>query len=131
MPNGQIANNLILWSRPMLTSMLFSGELVLTLLAHAAWQAGLLALVVLGLTRLLGGQLQPRWRFGIWLIVFARLAVPVLPEASWSVFQIVSSAGTLRVKSLVDAPTAISTPIIDDQMKGYSDELPVNENNDT
>ena len=48
-------------------------ETVLTNVVHAAWQAGLLALIVLAFTWLLRSRLQPRWRFALWLVVFARL----------------------------------------------------------
>src|SRR5207247_7093339 len=70
----------------MIAPLLSRAELLLVLLTHAAWQAGLLALVVLAIAWLLRGRLDPRWRFALWLVVFARLAMPILPAASWSLF---------------------------------------------
>ncbi len=55
-------------------------------LLHASWQAGVLALVVLAVTAVAGRRLDPRVRFGLWLLVFVRLAMPVVPAAPWSMF---------------------------------------------
>ena len=63
---------------------------VLTWLVRAAWQAGLLAAIVLVITWFMGTRLHPRWRFALWVIVFVRLAAPVLPAAPWSAFRLVS-----------------------------------------
>jgi beta-lactamase regulating signal transducer with metallopeptidase domain len=73
----------------MIDPLLSRAELLLVLLTRAAWQAGLLALIVLALTWLLRGRLDARWRFGLWMVVFARLAMPILPAAPWSVFHFV------------------------------------------
>ncbi len=54
---------------------------------HATWQASVLAAIVLLVSFCCRRRLDSRWRFGLWLVVFARLALPVLPGASWSVFQ--------------------------------------------
>ena len=55
-------------------------------LLHASWQAGVLALVVLAVSAVAGRRLDPRVRFGLWLLVFVRLAMPVVPAAPWSMF---------------------------------------------
>ena len=55
-------------------------------LLHASWQAGVLALLVLAISLIGGRRLDPRFRFVLWLVVFARLAMPVVPTASWSMF---------------------------------------------
>jgi hypothetical protein len=64
-------------------------ELVLARVAHASWQAALLGLLVFGASWVLRGRLAARWRFGLWLIVLGRLALPVTPAAPWSVFRLV------------------------------------------
>lgn len=87
----------------MFASWFLDAELLLRWLSHAAWQAGLLAAAVLALTWLLGRRLQPPWRFALWLIVFARLALPVLPEASWSVFRIVPTLGASQAATAVSS----------------------------
>ena len=74
----------------MIQALLANAEFVLAWLVQAAWQAGLLAAAVIVLTWLLGSWVPARWRFALWLVVFARLALPVLPSAPWSSFQLVS-----------------------------------------
>jgi beta-lactamase regulating signal transducer with metallopeptidase domain/5-hydroxyisourate hydrolase-like protein (transthyretin family) len=69
------------------TSVFSLLEIALMSIVHAGWQAAVLGAVVFIVCRLLGKSLQPRWRFALWLIVFARLALPVVPTASWSLFQ--------------------------------------------
>lgn len=54
--------------------------------------ASLLALVVLGLERAVGRRLAPRWRYGLWLVVVARLVLPVAPESHLSLFNLVDFA---------------------------------------
>jgi beta-lactamase regulating signal transducer with metallopeptidase domain len=53
---------------------------------HASWQGAVLALLVLAISLVCGRRLDPRWRFVLWLVVFARLALPVLPSSPWSMF---------------------------------------------
>jgi beta-lactamase regulating signal transducer with metallopeptidase domain/5-hydroxyisourate hydrolase-like protein (transthyretin family) len=54
--------------------------------ATASWQAAILGLLVFVVTRLLRDRLEARWRFGLWLVVLARLALPATPQAPWSLF---------------------------------------------
>jgi beta-lactamase regulating signal transducer with metallopeptidase domain len=56
--------------------------------AHAA----ILAAVIFGLERTLGRHLSPRWRYGLWLMVVARLLLPVAPESHLSLFNLVDLA---------------------------------------
>jgi beta-lactamase regulating signal transducer with metallopeptidase domain len=55
-------------------------------LVHATWQAGLLAVIVFVATRCAGDRLRANWRFALWLVVFARLAIPWIPSTSWSLY---------------------------------------------
>ncbi len=55
-------------------------------LLRASWQAGALVLVVLAAQRLLARRLPPRWRYALWLIVLARLLLPVSVPSPASVF---------------------------------------------
>jgi beta-lactamase regulating signal transducer with metallopeptidase domain len=95
-------------SRSMFQALLDGAEFALSWLIHAAWQAGLLAAAVLALTWLLRSRLQPRWRFALWLVVLARLALPVLPAAPWSAFQLVSIRSTPQRAAIVDSSTTLS-----------------------
>lgn len=56
--------------------------------AHAA----ILGLVVWVLERTLLRRLPPRWRYGLWLLVFARLLLPIAPASSLSLFNLVDLA---------------------------------------
>lgn len=76
-------------------------ETALAYTVHAGWQAAVLGLVVWGACRLLGKSLQPRWRFALWLIVFVRLALPVLPAAPWSLFEL---AAVTRQEPAIEMP---------------------------
>ena len=49
-------------------------------LVEVSWQVAVLALCVLAATALVGRRLTPRWHLALWLVVAARLCVPVLPE---------------------------------------------------
>ncbi len=63
------------------------------------WLTGLLltsghASVLIGLVLLVqtvfGKWLTPAWRFNLWLLVVARLLMPVVPSSRWSVFNVLS-----------------------------------------
>ena len=54
---------------------------------EASWQASVLAALVLLLQGAFRGRLNPRWHHALWLLVVARLLLPVLPESALSLFQ--------------------------------------------
>jgi beta-lactamase regulating signal transducer with metallopeptidase domain len=54
---------------------------------EASWQASVLAALVLLLQWAFRGKLNPRWHHALWLLVVARLLLPVLPESALSIFQ--------------------------------------------
>lgn len=56
--------------------------------AHAA----ILAVVVWSLERTVLRRLPPRWRYGLWLLVFARLLLPIAPASPLSLFNLVDLA---------------------------------------
>jgi beta-lactamase regulating signal transducer with metallopeptidase domain/ankyrin repeat protein len=56
---------------------------------QASWQGAALALVVLIVQRSLGSRLPGRWRNALWLLVVARLLLPALPHARFSVYNFV------------------------------------------
>jgi beta-lactamase regulating signal transducer with metallopeptidase domain len=55
-------------------------------LVHATWQAGVLAVIVFAVTHCAGARLRANWRFALWLVVFARLAILWVPSAPWSLY---------------------------------------------
>src|ERR1035437_4780032 len=55
-------------------------------LLKASGQAAVLILLVLTVQWAFGRQLGPRWRYGLWLLVVARLALPWTIPSSVSVF---------------------------------------------
>jgi beta-lactamase regulating signal transducer with metallopeptidase domain len=74
-----------------------------SLMWRASWQGAILAVVVLALIALLGRWLTPAWRYGLWLVVLARLALPVVPTASWSVW---------RLTDAIPVNASIATPVV-------------------
>jgi beta-lactamase regulating signal transducer with metallopeptidase domain/5-hydroxyisourate hydrolase-like protein (transthyretin family) len=74
------------------TAPLTALETATSWLAHASWQAALLGLLVFVVAWALRGRLEARWRYGLWLVVLARLALPITPPAPWSLFRLVPSA---------------------------------------
>ena len=59
-------------------------------LLKASWQAAVLILLVLAVQWAFGRRLSPRWRYGLWLLVVARLALPWTIPSSVSVFNLLS-----------------------------------------
>jgi len=57
-------------------------------LLKASWQAGVLIVLVLAAQWALGRRLSPRWRYGLWLLVVARLALPWTLPSSFSLFNV-------------------------------------------
>ena len=67
----------------------------LSLLLKASWQAAVLILLVLALQWAFGRRLSPGWRYGLWLLVALRLALP------WTV---PSAVSLFNFTSLISAP---------------------------
>jgi beta-lactamase regulating signal transducer with metallopeptidase domain len=51
-------------------------------LLRASWQAALLALLVLAAQWAFQKRLTARWRYALWLLVLARLALPAAPSSA-------------------------------------------------
>ena len=70
-------------------------------LLKASWQAAVLILLVLAAQWAFGRRLSPRWRYGLWLLVVARLALPWTIPSPISVFNLLSySKASAAVASL-------------------------------
>ena len=63
---------------------------------EASWQAGVIALVVLIVRRLIGSRLSPGLRYGLWLLVVVRLLMPELPQSPASLYNAAPSAAVFE-----------------------------------
>jgi len=63
---------------------------------EASWQAGVIALVVLIVRRLIGKRLSPGWRYGLWLLVVVRLLMPEMPQSPASLYNAAPSAAVFQ-----------------------------------
>jgi bla regulator protein BlaR1 len=70
-----------------MSTLPFALERIFRTVWEISWQASLIALAVLVIQRVFRRWLNPRWRSALWLLVLARLLLPVLPEAPWSAHQ--------------------------------------------
>jgi beta-lactamase regulating signal transducer with metallopeptidase domain len=87
-------------------------EMPLQAVFQSVWQTSLAAtvLIVLVMLALLvsRNRFPPRWRYGLWLLVLARLLWPVTPPASFSIFNLAHglwpSTGAVAVAPSTAAP---------------------------
>lgn len=79
-------------------------------LLRASWRATVLVAVMLLLQRLLRRWLTPRWRHALWLIVVARLLLPVAPASSWSLSNVTPALpARLIARARVTPPSPLPT----------------------
>lgn len=69
-------------------------------LLRSSWEASVLAIVIYGTQMLLRRTLSARWRFALWLLVVARLCLPVLPPRPFAL-------PTLRLAGDTSAPLSL------------------------
>lgn len=85
------------------------------LLLKASWQAAVLIVLVLAMQRLLGRRLRPSWRYGLWLLVVLRLALPWTFPSAVSLFNLLSlpdvSNSLTRVVSRWKIPAASDSQV--------------------
>ena len=72
-------------------------------LAKASWQGAVLVILVLAVQWAFGPRLKPQWRYGLWLLVLIRLAVP------WTVPSPMSLFNLLTFPSTVSSPGMLAT----------------------
>lgn len=58
---------------------------------QTTWQAGVLAGLILLAQGLLRKKLSAGWRYGLWLLLVARLLMPATPQSALSIFNLVRS----------------------------------------
>ena len=87
-------------------------------LLKASCQAAVLILLVLAVQRAFGRQLSPRWRYGLWLLVVVRLALPWTMPSSVSVFNLLNlpnasaAVAKLRATPKAQGPLALSAAVV-------------------
>ena len=74
---------------------------LLEALWRASWQAALIAVVLLALQAVLRDRLAARWRHALWLLVFVRLALPVLPRSPTSALNWIDARADALLAPLV------------------------------
>jgi beta-lactamase regulating signal transducer with metallopeptidase domain/uncharacterized GH25 family protein len=80
-------------------------------LLKATWQASVLIGLVLAAQWLFRKQLTPRWRYSLWLLVVARLALPFAPESGLSVFNCFRSFHTpAALPTVATVQKTVNTP---------------------
>lgn len=100
-------------------------------LLKASWQGAVLILLVLAVQWAFGRRLNPRWRYGLWLLVLIRLALPWTIPSPMSVFnlltfpRVTTSPGGVRVSSSGPSPaTAPSTAAVHTKQPDKPSALP-------
>ena len=91
-----------------LTAASGPGAALLTASLHAALLAGVVGVVTL----VAGTRLPPAWRCGLWLLVFARLALPAVPETDLSPLRLIPPPPSDRPTAgrRADSPAASRPP---------------------
>jgi beta-lactamase regulating signal transducer with metallopeptidase domain/DNA-binding beta-propeller fold protein YncE len=91
-------------------------------LLRVSWQASVLAVIILAIQRVFQKQLGPRWRYALWFLLIARLALPILPSSPVSIFNLAASHETRAgAPAAVDqahfdtTPTPAQAPILKEQ----------------
>lgn len=86
---------------------------------QTTWQAAVLAGLILAAQWLLRKRLSPSWRCGLWLLLIARLLLPVPPQSAFSIFNLTKTAPThlvaaspppLAPAAVVKEPTEVPPP---------------------
>ena len=96
--------------------------LILDAAWRAAWQGSALVLVALALSAVLRRHLAPGWRYGLWLVVLLRFALPIqitLPWSPWTMAPMPALGApaegiTLRIpdpQRTVAVPAGVASPM--------------------
>ena len=88
---------------------------------RASWQASVVVLVVLVVQWTIGRRLAPRWRYGLWLIVVARLVMPVCPPSTISIFNLLPFASREDSRTVAVEPLAVEENLLPTPMPVVAD----------
>ena len=75
-----------------------------------SWQVGALVVFVLAVQGMFGRWLTPRWRYALWLLVIARLFLPVVPQLSFGLVPwetVAASSESTALESADAAPVPV------------------------
>src|SRR5262245_27742438 len=84
---------------------------VLIELGRISLQAGLLAVIVLGVQLLLRRRLSPRWRCALWWLVVLRLVLPFSPKSSFSIFNALPALSAAQTSAKSVPPLVTHAPV--------------------
>jgi beta-lactamase regulating signal transducer with metallopeptidase domain/uncharacterized GH25 family protein len=79
-------------------------------LLHVSWQGAVLAVLVLAAQWLLQKKLSAAWRHALWLLVVARLVLPVSPRSAVSIFNLAQFGQSPGEAAMVEPPPAPGAP---------------------
>ena len=82
-------------------------EEVFRWILQTTWQTTILVGLILLAQWLLRRRLAPAWRYGLWLLLIARLLMPVVPPSGFSIFNL---ARTDLANSRVDTRVVDTNP---------------------
>ncbi|MGO8700890.1 MAG: M56 family metallopeptidase [Limisphaerales bacterium] len=68
------------------------GDAVFRWVGQTTWQAAVLAIMILLAQGLMRKRLSPGWRYGLWLLLVARLLMPAIPPSAFSIFNLAPPA---------------------------------------
>ncbi|MGL6226909.1 MAG: M56 family metallopeptidase [Thermoguttaceae bacterium] len=74
------------------------------------WQSVLMTVLLLIVLTLLGNRLQPRFRYLLWCVILLRLALPVLPNSPWGVWNSPVSSSVPTDIAAIPASTVAPVP---------------------
>lgn len=98
-------------------------EEVFRWILQTTWQAAVLAGLILLAQLLLRRRLAPAWRYGLWLLLIARLLMPGVPPSGFSIFNL---ARTDPANSRLDAWQSMGAPDANPRSPANNFEAPPN-----
>src|SRR5258708_5342296 len=86
---------------------------------RTSWQASVLALLIVLVQVVLRKKLSPGWRYGLWLLLVARLVIPIPPCSPLSIFNVAKLPEKLTLAAKSPDEETIPPPEI-----SYSESAP-------
>src|SRR6266404_5147285 len=77
---------------------------------RTSWQASVLALLIVLVQMLFREKLSPGWRYGLWLLLVARLLMPMPPPSPLSIFNVAKLPEKLTIGANLPTEDTTSRP---------------------